>query len=80
MTVFKPANGGDWIVGVVGALQLAVLTARLAAEYDLQTRLDGAPFRQRAGSMPTTGPSSNASVNRAEKAGIRQNNPTESYK
>jgi peptide chain release factor 3 len=43
--VFKPANGGDWIVGVVGALQLDVLTARLAAEYDLPTRLDGAPFQ-----------------------------------
>ena len=33
--VFKPLNGGDWIIGVVGALQLDVLTARLAAEYDL---------------------------------------------
>ncbi len=43
--VFKPLNGGDWIVGVVGALQLDVLTARLAAEYDLPTRLDGAPFQ-----------------------------------
>ena len=26
--VFKPLNGGDWIVGVVGGLQLDVLTAR----------------------------------------------------
>src|SRR5204863_2186279 len=43
--VFKPAGGGDWIIGVVGALQLDVLTARLAAEYDLKTRLDGAPFQ-----------------------------------
>ena len=43
--VFKPLNGSDWIVGVVGALQLDVLTARLAAEYDLPTRLDGAPFQ-----------------------------------
>src|SRR5262249_35821946 len=43
--VFKPAGGGDWIVGVVGALQLDVLTARLAAEYDLPARLDGAPFQ-----------------------------------
>jgi peptide chain release factor 3 len=42
--VFKPTTGGDWIVGVVGALQLDVLKARLAAEYDLATRLDGAPF------------------------------------
>src|SRR5271169_3502194 len=38
--VFKPISGGDWIVGVVGALQLDVLKARLAAEYDLATRLD----------------------------------------
>jgi peptide chain release factor 3 len=43
--VFKPLNGGDWIVGVVGPLQLDVLTARLAAEYDLPTRLDGAPYQ-----------------------------------
>jgi peptide chain release factor 3 len=43
--VFKPLAGGDWIVGVVGALQLDVLIARLQAEYDLVTRLDGAPFQ-----------------------------------
>ena len=43
--VFKPASGGDWIIGVVGALQLDVLTARLAAEYGLATRLDGAPYQ-----------------------------------
>src|SRR5437868_6079087 len=42
--VFRPANGGDWIIGVVGALQLEVLTARLEAEYGLATRLDGAPY------------------------------------
>jgi peptide chain release factor 3 len=40
--VFKPLNGGDWVVGVVGGL---VLTARLSAEHDLPTRLDGAPFQ-----------------------------------
>ncbi|MGH7030973.1 MAG: peptide chain release factor 3 [Stellaceae bacterium] len=43
--VFKPLSGGDWIIGVVGALQLDVLTARLAAEYGLATRLDGAPYQ-----------------------------------
>jgi peptide chain release factor 3 len=43
--VFRPATGGDWIVGVVGALQLDVLKARLSAEYGLATRLDGAPFQ-----------------------------------
>jgi peptide chain release factor 3 len=42
--VFQPANGGDWIIGVVGALQLEVLTARLEAEYGLATRLEGAPY------------------------------------
>jgi peptide chain release factor 3 len=42
--VFKPANGGEWIVGVVGALQLDVLEARLAAEYGLAARLDAAPY------------------------------------
>ena len=42
--VFKPASGGDWVVGVVGALQLDVLQARLQAEYGLATRLDPAPF------------------------------------
>ena len=43
--VFKPASGGDWIVGVVGALQLDVLTTRLEAEYGLATRLEGAPYQ-----------------------------------
>src|SRR5229473_761654 len=42
--VFKPSNGSDWIIGVVGALQLDVLEARLAAEYGLATRLDAAPY------------------------------------
>ena len=42
--VFKPLIGGDWIVGVVGALQLDVLAARIKAEYGLATRLDGAPY------------------------------------
>jgi len=42
--VFKPTNGSDWIIGVVGALQLDVLQARLQAEYGLATRLDGAPY------------------------------------
>jgi peptide chain release factor 3 len=43
--VFKPAMGGDWIVGVVGSLQLDVLSARLEAEYGLATRLDGTPHQ-----------------------------------
>jgi peptide chain release factor 3 len=43
--VFKPAEGGDWIIGVVGPLQLDVLAARLKAEYDLGARLEAAPFQ-----------------------------------
>jgi peptide chain release factor 3 len=42
--VFKPVNGSDWVIGVVGALQLDVLQARLNAEYGLATRLEGAPY------------------------------------
>ena len=42
--VFKPSNGSDWIIGVVGALQLDVLQARLDAEYGLATRLEAAPY------------------------------------
>src|SRR5258705_9133346 len=37
--VFKPTNGSDWIIGVVGGLQLDVLQARLAAGYGLGTPL-----------------------------------------
>ena len=42
--IFKPSMGGDWIVGVVGPLQLDVLTARIQAEYNLAVRIEGAPF------------------------------------
>jgi peptide chain release factor 3 len=42
--LFKPAIGNQWIVGVVGALQLDVLKARLVAEYALDADLEAAPF------------------------------------
>jgi peptide chain release factor 3 len=42
--VFKPAIGSQWIVGVVGALQLDVLKSRLVAEYDLDVELETSPF------------------------------------
>src|SRR5690606_14054088 len=42
--IFRPLLGSDWIVGVVGALQLDVLTARIAAEYKVAVRLEPAPF------------------------------------
>ncbi len=42
--VFKPVIGSQWIVGVVGALQLDVLKSRLVAEYDLDADLEASPY------------------------------------
>ena len=42
--VFKPVIGSQWIVGVVGALQLDVLKSRLVAEYDLDADLETSPY------------------------------------
>ena len=42
--VFKPPIGSQWIVGVVGALQLDVLKSRLVAEYDLDADLEPSPY------------------------------------
>ncbi len=42
--VFKPQLGANWIVGVVGRLQLEVLQARIDAEYGLKVMLEPAPY------------------------------------
>jgi peptide chain release factor 3 len=42
--IFKPLTGGDWIVGVVGPLQLEVLAARIKTEYELGIRFEPAPY------------------------------------
>ncbi|MGH6785358.1 MAG: peptide chain release factor 3 [Novosphingobium sp.] len=42
--VFYPEIGAQWIVGVVGQLQLDVLISRLAAEYKVEAALEPAPF------------------------------------
>ena len=42
--VFYPELGGQWIVGVVGQLQLDVLISRLEAEYKVEAVLEAAPF------------------------------------
>ena len=42
--LFKPQIGSQWIVGVVGALQLDVLKSRLVAEYGLEAELEASPF------------------------------------
>lgn len=42
--VFYPEIGSNWIVGVVGQLQLEVLISRLEAEYKVEAMLEPAPF------------------------------------
>jgi peptide chain release factor 3 len=42
--VFYPEIGSNWIIGVVGQLQLEVLLSRLDAEYKVDARLEMAPF------------------------------------
>ena len=42
--VFYPEIGSQWIVGVVGRLQLDVLISRLEAEYKVAAVLEPAPF------------------------------------
>ena len=42
--VFKPMLGAQWVVGVVGALQLDVLRSRLRAEYGLDAELEPSPY------------------------------------
>jgi peptide chain release factor 3 len=38
--VFRPLFGSDWIVGVVGTLQLDVLKDRMASEYGLEVTFE----------------------------------------
>jgi len=42
--VFYPEIGAQWIVGVVGQLQLDVLISRLEAEYKVEANLEASPF------------------------------------
>ena len=42
--VFYPEIGAQWIIGVVGQLQLEVLISRLAAEYKVEAELEPSPF------------------------------------
>jgi len=42
--VFYPELGSQWIVGVVGQLQLEVLISRLEAEYKVDARLEASPW------------------------------------
>ncbi|MEH3035374.1 MAG: peptide chain release factor 3 [Sphingomonas adhaesiva] len=42
--VFYPEIGSNWIIGVVGQLQLDVLLSRLEAEYKVAAALEPAPY------------------------------------
>ena len=42
--VFHPEISGQWIVGVVGQLQLEVLISRLEAEYKVDAALENSPW------------------------------------
>jgi peptide chain release factor 3 len=42
--MFRPVLGGQWIVGVVGQLQLEVLASRIATEYSVAVDFEPAPF------------------------------------
>jgi peptide chain release factor 3 len=42
--VFKPVDGGTWIVGVVGLLQFDVLTTRIESEYNIKAGFEDGGF------------------------------------
>ena len=42
--LFRPMIGSQWIVGVVGQLQLEVLISRLSAEYNVAAGFEASPF------------------------------------
>jgi len=42
--VFYPEIGSNWVIGVVGQLQLDVLISRLEAEYKVDAFLEAAPY------------------------------------
>ena len=42
--VFRPLLGSQWIVGVVGQLQLDVLASRMATEYKIAAGFEQAPY------------------------------------
>jgi peptide chain release factor 3 len=43
--VFKPVQGGDLVIGAVGALQFDVLNERMKAEYDLEVIFEPSPYQ-----------------------------------
>lgn len=43
--IFKPLNGSDWVIGVVGQLQFDVIATRLRDEYGVEGRYEAVPYR-----------------------------------
>jgi len=75
--VFYPEIGSNWIIGVVGQLQLDVLLSRLDAEYKVAAALEPAPF-DTARWVSATDPAdlkAFADLNRSAMAKDRDNNP-----
>ncbi len=62
--VFKPIIGSNWIVGVVGPLQLDVLASRIKQEYKTDIGFEPCPIPPRAGSPRPTRRSSRPSSTR----------------
>ncbi len=42
--ILRPVSGGQWIVGVVGELQLDVLTSRIGIEYGIGVAFEPVPY------------------------------------
>ena len=75
--VFYPEIGSNWIIGVVGQLQLEVLLSRLEAEYKVDAGLEMAPF-ETARWVSATDPAELKSfmdLNRGAMAKDRDGNP-----
>ena len=74
--VFYPEIGSQWIIGVVGQLQLDVLVSRLEAEYKVAAALEAAPFETARwlGGTPAT-IEAFAAINRSSMARDRDGNP-----
>jgi len=74
--VFYPEIGSQWIIGVVGQLQLDVLVSRLEAEYKVGAALEAAPYdtaRWLTGDTATI--EAFAAINRSNMARDRDDNP-----
>ncbi len=74
--VFYPEIGSNWIIGVVGQLQLDVLLSRLEAEYKVAAMLEPAPFdTARWIAAEPAELKAFAEINRAAMAKDRDGNP-----